>query len=323
MLQLPLLGSGGVGPVKGSGSDVAGGDIGLEGLLAGAEGEMSAFSGELQAMLSQLSPQMLKRLEEMLAGGMTLPQAAKSILVGAGYGDQGKLFEGLLEEGMATVAGNREPGDALGGSGSSATLPRLVGDLKLANVDAGIANGDRTSAAMASAAPLAGMAAAVDRLPSQLATGLLEMGVPQQLGTKAWGAAITDRVLWMIQGEQQVAKLRLNPPNLGPLEVRVTVHQDQASVAFLAQHAVVREALEAALPRLREMFDQQSLELVRADVSDPGAQQGEGSGNARAGSGANAGAADWDADSKDTGTEGAEVSSSLTGSGQGLVDLFA
>jgi flagellar hook-length control protein FliK len=101
------------------------------------------------------------------------------------------------------------------------------------------------------------------------------MGVPQQVGGKAWEGAIADRVMWMVQGEQQFAKLRLNPPNLGPLEVRVSVNQDQANVSFVAQHAAVREALEAAMPRLREMFDQQSMQLVRADVSDPGTQHGD------------------------------------------------
>jgi flagellar hook-length control protein FliK len=66
----------------------------------------------------------------------------------------------------------------------------------------------------------------------------------------------------------------LNPPNLGPLEVRLTLQQDQASVVFSAQQVAVRDALEAALPRLRELLEQQSLQLVQADVEDPGGQRG-------------------------------------------------
>jgi len=51
------------------------------------------------------------------------------------------------------------------------------------------------------------------------------------------------------------------------MEVRIQVHNDQASVQFTAQHAVVREALEAALPRLRDMFEASGVQLVDVDVS--------------------------------------------------------
>jgi flagellar hook-length control protein FliK len=161
------------------------------------------------------------------------------------------------------------------------------------------------------------------QMPPQLASNLLDMGVPQQVGSKAWTEAVAQRVMWMVQGDQQFARLKLNPPNLGPLEVRVSVNQDQTNVAFLAQHAPVREALEAALPRLREMFDQSSLQLVRADVSDPGAQQrGNSNGSAaehapRQGAGPGA---DPVAQSGDVGFSSDERQA--VGS-SGLVDLFA
>jgi flagellar hook-length control protein FliK len=153
-----------------------------------------------------------------------------------------------------------------------------------------------------------------------LAASLLDMGVPQQVGAKGWDNAVADRLLWMVQGDMQFARLKLNPPNLGPLEVRLTISQDQSSVAFLSQHAAVREALEAALPRLREMFDQQSLQLVRADVSDPGAEHGDraGKGAARAGAHPADGPA---ADAvEDAGTALPRI---LIGAADGLIDLFA
>jgi flagellar hook-length control protein FliK len=51
------------------------------------------------------------------------------------------------------------------------------------------------------------------------------------------------------------------------MEVRIQVQNDQASVHFTSAHAVVRDALEAALPRLREMFGTTGVELVNVDVS--------------------------------------------------------
>lgn len=73
------------------------------------------------------------------------------------------------------------------------------------------------------------------------------------------------------------ATLKLNPEHLGPVEVRVRVHEQQASVAFTAQHAAAREALEAALPRLRDSLMQQGFVQVNLDVGGHGAglaQQG-------------------------------------------------
>jgi flagellar hook-length control protein FliK len=146
------------------------------------------------------------------------------------------------------------------------------------------------------------------------------MGVPQPVNDKAWGGAIGERIMWMVQGDQQFARLQLNPPQLGPLEVRVSVNHDQTSVSFLASHAVVREALEAALPRLREMFDQQSMQLVRADVSDPGTQHG-GSGTGRSSESREAAPGLWGDDEQESVSE--EGAGMVSGAADSLVDLFA
>ena len=65
----------------------------------------------------------------------------------------------------------------------------------------------------------------------------------------------------------QGAQVKLNPANLGPMEVRIQMQNDQASIQFTSHHAVVREALEAALPRLRDMFEASGVQLVNVDVS--------------------------------------------------------
>jgi flagellar hook-length control protein FliK len=153
----------------------------------------------------------------------------------------------------------------------------------------------------------------------QLAHSLLDMGVPQTVGGRAWQGAIGERVLWMAQGEQQFARLTLNPPHLGPLEVRVTVSQDQTSVLFLAHQATVREALDAALPRLRELFDQQSLSLVHAEVADPGARQQDP--RESASGGAPAGGSMSGQTPGDDPDDGALLSAPLV-TARGLVDLF-
>ena len=87
-----------------------------------------------------------------------------------------------------------------------------------------------------------------------------------------WQSEFSDKIMMMSrvagQGQNQVAEIRLNPAHLGPIEVRVAMKDDQASIIFSAQHGVVRDAIEASLPRLREMFSNSGLMLADADVSE-------------------------------------------------------
>lgn len=84
-------------------------------------------------------------------------------------------------------------------------------------------------------------------------------------GRPDWSEDFGERVVWMTGKGLQSAELQLNPQHLGPVEVRINVNQDQASVQFVAHHPAVREAIEAAIPKLREMLGAQQLNL--ADVS--------------------------------------------------------
>ena len=90
-----------------------------------------------------------------------------------------------------------------------------------------------------------------------------------------WNKEIAERVVWMHKQEIPSAELRLNPRHLGPISIRVDVTQDQVTVAFTAQHAAVKEAIEVALPKLREMFSAQQLNLAEVNVSqdDTGQRQ--------------------------------------------------
>ncbi len=90
------------------------------------------------------------------------------------------------------------------------------------------------------------------------------------LQNPAWSQGVAERVAWMVQGNFQSAELKLNPANLGPLEIKLAIKEDQASVTFITNHAPVREALDAAMPRLRDMLESQGITLADVDVSDAG-----------------------------------------------------
>ena len=82
-----------------------------------------------------------------------------------------------------------------------------------------------------------------------------------------WQNEFSERIVWMHNKSLQAAELRLNPQNLGPISIRIDVSQDQATIGFTAQHASVREAIEAAIPRLREMLTGQQINLAEVNVS--------------------------------------------------------
>jgi flagellar hook-length control protein FliK len=112
-------------------------------------------------------------------------------------------------------------------------------------------------------APLAGQGSS-----SPLATPVpVAMTLATPMHQANWGQAMAERVVWMTNANIQEAEIQLNPRELGPIGIKVTVQNDQTNVSFVAQHATTREALEAALPRLREMLNENGLQLGQSDVS--------------------------------------------------------
>src|SRR6202008_3121695 len=91
-------------------------------------------------------------------------------------------------------------------------------------------------------------------------------GGPRELrapvGTHAWTQQLGDELAWMAQQGRDSASLKLSPEHLGPLEVRISMREGEASVWFGAANADTRSALEQALPRLRELFASQGLALA-------------------------------------------------------------
>ncbi|SDA12127.1 flagellar hook-length control protein FliK [Nitrosospira sp. Nsp18] len=101
-------------------------------------------------------------------------------------------------------------------------------------------------------------------------------GLEPRLGAVGWDNALGQKVLWMVSNQQQIAELSLNPPDLGPLQVVLSISDDQVSAMFISQQADVRQALEAALPRLKEMMADSGINLSNTTVSaDSTRQQAE------------------------------------------------
>lgn len=91
----------------------------------------------------------------------------------------------------------------------------------------------------------------------------------------AWAPEVGGRVAMMVSGGQQEASLQLNPPELGRMEIRIVTESDQAKVQFHVHTAAARDALEQAMPRLRDMLEQGGLQLAHSEVADQSASQRE------------------------------------------------
>jgi|GEM_PF-602987 len=97
---------------------------------------------------------------------------------------------------------------------------------------------------------------------------VVQTAVPVPVGQPQWSQAVGEKVLWLAAQNVSSAEINLHPKDLGPMQVRVSVNQEQTTVSFTSQHAVVREVLDQNLNRLRDMFSEQGLNLVNVDVSD-------------------------------------------------------
>ena len=91
--------------------------------------------------------------------------------------------------------------------------------------------------------------------------------ITEAFGRSAWPQAMGKQVLSMINQNIGSAEIRLNPAHLGPIEILIDMTEDQVNVSLTSRHAVVREAMEQALPKLREMLDENGFNLADADVS--------------------------------------------------------
>ena len=99
------------------------------------------------------------------------------------------------------------------------------------------------------------------------------LDIQPALQTSAWNRVMSGRVVWMAREGVQQAELKLNPANLGPVEVRLNINNDQATVTFIASNATTRDALEQALPKLRESFMENGMELTDAEVTQHSFEQ--------------------------------------------------
>ncbi len=133
-----------------------------------------------------------------------------------------------------------------------------------------------------------------------------------------WGERIGERVLMMAGKQLGSAEIRLTPAELGPLRIQLSVDEGTTNVSFQAQHALTRDALEQAMPRLRELLADAGLALGQTSVSDEGVSAGDRDQQSAAQQGTSPG----DGDNKELAADELALRQKIVTS-NALVDTFA
>lgn len=135
-----------------------------------------------------------------------------------------------------------------------------------------------------------------------------------------WDADFGQKIMWLTKNDQHSAQLSLNPAQMGPIEISITVDKGNATASFASANADVREAIETALPRLREMFANAGIQLGQTNVGAESFQR------QAANDGGGFGGARWIADNAilvgDPTGSGSGRALALQ-QGNGMVDIFA
>lgn len=147
-----------------------------------------------------------------------------------------------------------------------------------------------------------------------------DLPVATHLGRAGWQDEVGQKLTWMAGTNRQQADLVLNPPQLGRIEVTMRFEGDQLSASFASPHAAVRETLENSMLRLREVLADAGITLAHTHVGAESRHDSKSMHAEQAQSQA-------DRDNRQASTlPGAEMEIApawRSGSGRGMVDLFA
>ena len=103
------------------------------------------------------------------------------------------------------------------------------------------------------------------------------LSMTSSVGDPAWDGEFVGRINMVVKGGLQEARIQLSPPELGRLEIKISTEGDTTKVMFAVDNVAAREAIEQAMPRLRELLEQGGLQLSHAEVADHSqSHQGQG-----------------------------------------------
>ena len=208
--------------------------------VAGAEAELAASVPALATLVTLAGAVAAGDAggQEAMAGDGLGPQAGKAALPTVAASAAANEFSAAVQNAV-----QRGGGEA----------PRTAGDAGMTHPEAAVLQ-------------LAGAGHAA----SNQTANTVDDRLHAQVGTSAWNEEFGQKIVWLVQRQEGRAELVLTPPQMGRIEISLQVSNDQASALFTSANPAVREAIEAALPRLREVLAEAGIQLGQAQVGAEG-----------------------------------------------------
>jgi len=105
-------------------------------------------------------------------------------------------------------------------------------------------------------------------------TRISEYTVKTPVLNNGWNAEVNNHISYVAKNGGGIAKIKLNPAHLGPVEASIKIASDGVTVQINANHVTTRDALDLGVARLKEMLQEQGFTQVDVNVSDQGLSKG-------------------------------------------------
>lgn len=133
---------------------------------------------------------------------------------------------------------------------------------------------DNGSQASPDISALSSLTAAVSAVPGSATTGVAHnLAMNETVGSSGFAKELGQQVTWLSGQEVKQAQIRLNPQDLGPLDVKISVEHGRVDVSFMTQHPATTAAVQQGLDQLHQMLGGQGLSLGHATVGQHAQQQ--------------------------------------------------
>ncbi len=239
-----------------------------------ADGEGAGDSGEGSAALASNALQLISMAEGGAPESLQLGEGDGARFAQNSVGDQiarelrlGGLLSGPLARAafVGGEAGNGQDGQQGGGGERSPSAEALAEALQ----------GGGGSEEGGTSRDFGSLLATAQGGGGGLRGGTWPLSVQQPVGHSGFASGVGERVAWMVTEGVQQARLQLNPPGMGSLDIDVQVGDERTTVNITAHSAATREALENDMERLKQMLGEQGQGAVDVNVSQGGDEDGE------------------------------------------------
>jgi flagellar hook-length control protein FliK len=158
---------------------------------------------------------------------------------------------------------------ARGPDGADALAASFDDRLAAAGVCGSGATAGGTPAGLDAGAQVAATATVPTSGAAATAATTAHASIATPFGQPGFADEVGQRIVMFAGQRISRAELSLNPEQLGPVRIGIEVRGNEASITLEAGQPTTRAALEEALPRLRELFEANGLQLTDAQVSNP------------------------------------------------------